>query len=387
MIRLRGLWSRDVGLLVLALAVIAGLAILRERRSAGNPVTYSSYDASGGGYRAWFELLQREGIAASRFEERAAFLDASTGLLVVSDEPGSAAALAAIGPTEISALAEWIRRGGRIIVLGDDALVRLLRPALHLPETASDRGGAGRRVAPELAAAGVVRVPAVTSERLIPRSTDRILVSDRRGALIVSYFLGKGTIVDAIDAAAFANDAIAQPDRARLAVALITIAGTHAQVAFDETVHGYLVPEHWWTALPRRLVVAIIGALLVVGLALAGAAIRLGPPLPAPPSSEAQPWSYLDALATLYERARARHKVLSDAWRSTQRLIARGLGLADGVAAHDLAARMPSAELRGALADFERVAHAPTADDAGLVQGLQLAHGLRREFGSYGRGD
>ena len=73
---------RDVVPLVLAFAAIAVVGALRGERGAQAPATYSTYDAEPGGYRAWYELLQLEGIGATRFDERAAFLDAGIGTVI-----------------------------------------------------------------------------------------------------------------------------------------------------------------------------------------------------------------------------------------------------------------------------------------------------------------
>jgi Domain of unknown function (DUF4350) len=379
---------RDVVPLVLAFAAIAAVAVLNGERKAQTPITYSTYDAAPGGYRAWYELLQLEGIPATRFDERPAFLDASVGTIVLAGEAGPAA-VGDFGEADAGALADWVRRGGRVIVLGSAGPVNQARTALRLPEAMMrDGASAGHpSIAPELLAAGVRRVPAVGPLRLRARQTDRVLVADRDGRLIVSYPLGRGTVIDAIDAAALANDQIAVPDRARLAVALARIPAPRGAFAFDESVHGYLAPVHWWTALPPRLVAAIVGALIVVALALAGAAWRLGPPLGPVPLEAPATASYLDALATLYERARARRKALAEARRSSVRLVARSLGRSDDAAAVGDAAGAVAPRERAALADLEALSQRAAPTDAELVRGLELAVALRKEVGAYGRGD
>ena len=369
MTALHALPRRDVALLALAFLAIGFVAVLRSERGAAQPDTYSTYDAAAGGYRGWYELLEREGIAPLRFDERAAFLDASVGTLVLSDEPGPSDFTA----VDAAAVADWVRRGGRLIVLGDGLIVAKAASALRLPGILDDPpSGARPLIAPELRAAGVRGLPAVAAARLRARPTDRVLVADRSGRLIVRYPLGRGTVVDAIDAAALSNEHIALPDRARLAVALARIAGPRGPFAFDESVHGYLVPEHWWTALPARLVAAIVAALAVVALALAGSALRLGPPLA--PEAPQRPASggYLDALATLFERARARHKALADARRSIGLLVARSPEL--------------PAPQRAAVDDLEGLTHGTAPTDDELIRGLGLAVALRKEIGAYGRG-
>lgn len=383
---LRGISLRDAAVLAFALLSLIALALVNQPRTAEHPVTYSTYDASGGGYRAWYELLSREGVAVSRFEERAAFLDRSTRTVVLSDPP-SLASRGDVASTDAAALAAWVKSGGRVVVLGDGAVVSLLRSDLKLPQTTEKashaRGATG--VSTELRAAGVRSVAAFATARLAPRSRDAILVSDRRGALVVRYPYGRGVVVDAIDGEAFSNERIGTSDNARLAVALATLVGTGGSVAFDEAVHGYLTPEHWWMVLPRRFVLAILAACGVLAIALLGAAVRLGPPLALGDQRAATSAEYVDALAALYERAGAVSKALTDAFRSTRRVVAGSLGLPDDAPLREFAARIERADLRSAFADFEALARVKTPDHTNLVRGLALAHLLRREFGSHDR--
>lgn len=384
---IRGVSLRDAAVVVFALLCMVALAVLNQPRATEHPITYSTYDASGGGYRAWYELLAREGVAVMRFEERAAFLDRSTRTLVIGDPP----ALAFPGDlerTDVAALAAWVKTGGRLVVLGDGTIALLLGSDLKLPKTTerprASRGTAG--ISAEMRAAGVRAVAAFAPARLVPRSGDTTLVADNHGALVVRYRYGRGTVVYAIDGSALSNEHIAARDNARLAFALATMVGSGAPVAFDETVHGYLTPEHWWTALPRRFVYAVFAAAVVLAIALLGAAVRLGPPLLVDLPREATSAEYVEALAALYERAGAASKALGDALRSTRLAVAVPLGLTDDAPLHELASRTERADLRSALALLEDIATSETINDSNLVRGLGLALVLRREFGSHGRG-
>ena len=71
-------------------------------------------------------MLQLQGIPATRFEERPAFLDASMGMIVLAGEAGPAAA-GDFGEADAGALADWVRRGGRVIVLGGAGAVNAAR--------------------------------------------------------------------------------------------------------------------------------------------------------------------------------------------------------------------------------------------------------------------
>jgi hypothetical protein len=68
--------------LAFAALCVAALAILQQQSGTPNLETYSTFDAHAGGFRAWYQLLERMNVPVERFEERAGLLDASTRALV-----------------------------------------------------------------------------------------------------------------------------------------------------------------------------------------------------------------------------------------------------------------------------------------------------------------
>jgi hypothetical protein len=343
-----------VGILILGIAGYVG-----EERGQTAIDTYSSYDARSGGYQAWYELLEREGVDVERFERAAAFLDGSIGTLIVSEplpfDPS------AVAPTDLDALAidNWIAAGGTIIALGES------QPASQSPL---------RRV----------RFATLSTARLRAMGVHTAVSSTRPIARIGTY--GHGTVVLVQDEGMFANGKIASADNARLAFALARLQPRSGGVAFYETIHGYLVPEHWWLVAPRRLVIAIAVAALVAAIALFGAAIRLGPPLIAPSRREATSLEYLDAVASLYARARAVRQAITDTLHAVKRTVATALGLPDDLPAHVLARGIVGPDLRGALAELDVLATMPTPNERHLVRASHLAYLIRKEYVSHGRG-
>ncbi len=137
------------------------------------------------------------------------------------------------------------------------------RGPLHLPATTL-RGRGTAYVAPALRAYGVRDVAADDGVRFVVRRGDTVLLRDRSGVLLLRYALGKGHIVVLADAAVLRNASIGRPGRrARpYALALLLAPRGVAAVSFDEALHGYVAPVHWWQVLPQRFVVAV---LLAVG--------------------------------------------------------------------------------------------------------------------------
>jgi len=375
--------------LVLSLACIATLSWLQQSRQPADENTYSSYDAAAGGLRAWYELLGREGAKVGRFEERLAFLGHDVGVLIVADPPISTAGLVNVDGSDGATLAAWVRDGGHLLVVGSAAFSALTAKELQLRSARSALAGtqSAEEVAPALRRFGVQRIAPEETERLRLHKNDRALLRDRLGTIALRYSFGKGQVVQVATGAIFRNAAIAQPDRPRLAYALVALlAAGPSLVAFDEALHGYVTPEHWWRVLPKAFVAAVVLALFVLGIGLAGAAIRLGPPRVAEQPRAPNTAEYIDALATLMERGRAARASLEYALASTRRLIASRLGTTGEGSASSIAARIERSDLRAAFLDLDALASDLAPTKADLVRGLRIAHRLREEYGTDGRG-
>jgi hypothetical protein len=263
---------------ILALLVLAGIlvvALLNGRPPAGGTDTFASTDYRSGGYAAWYELLQREGVAVERFERRPANLNASIDTLIAA-APVVPAGADARRPADLAALARWVRGGGRLITLGD-----------------------GKPLAGE-------------GPRLV--------------ALRTPY--GRGEIVSVPDPHGFDNALITKADNARLAYALVQPRRAGGIVAFDEALHGVIVDRRWWQVIDVPQRVALGGIALAVLIALAGSALRLGPAVTLRVAREPASDEFVAAVAALYERTKSRRAALA--------LLAMGARHASGDAATQL---------------------------------------------------
>jgi len=388
---------RDLAILGAAVALITILNLLSARsgeRLASQLDSYSTYDPASGGYRAWYELVQREKIAIERFERRPAFLEHSLGTLIWAEPIEYDPRQTYNSPADVRALEDWVKAGGRFIYLGHDenaakkGILKLPRTvAIKTPAKAGTRSTAQNavRIAAQLRSESVERIAFSTDLRWKAPKRATILVADASGPLALSYAYGKGRIVTLLDQTAFDNAHIARADNARLAFALARPSRPGARVAFDEAAHGYLVPEKWWQIMPRSLLIAL--ALLVVAVALAfiGAAIRLGPPIVPPARSDATSAEFIDSLAALFERAHAATKALEEVVRSTVRVVAVSLGLPDDTPSNLIARRIEQPELRAAYLELAAAAAAPSLDEARLVRLVASAQRLRKEFSIHAR--
>lgn len=382
--RLRPLLRAETLLLIAAVLILAFVAFAKSTsQTPPELASYSTYDTGSGGYRALYEMLGRLGVRVERFERRPAFLDREIATLVYADPLDGDPRASNPSKTDIAALEAWVRDGGTLVYIGaDDGAAKA--GILHLPRV-TQAGFARPKISLDLQARGVARVRGSEPERYVARSgRDRVVLADKRGAIVVAYAFGRGRIVAIVDRTLFTNAAIAEGDRARLAYALVAPARVDGVVAFDETAHGYLVPERWWSIVPRSFVIALALALVALFIAIAGAALRLGPPLLPAPRDDRTSADFVDAVASLFERNGEIRGTLVEASASTSLVIARALGLDRSASNDEIARRIERDDLRASYLAMRRIAVNGYADDTTLVRGVALAQQLRKEFTAHG---
>jgi len=363
------------------------LAVALLQQGANPPValdSYSSFDAASGGYRAFYDLLAREGVRVDRFEQRPAFLEPGGTLVYAEPLPFDPSQVPETSG-DVGALEAWVRAGGRLLYLGHDDTAAA-SGTLHLPHSLTRAAGVrqGNTVAPP----GIADVRPATVLRWRATRGVRVIVADRRGPIAVTYPFGHGRVTAVIDETLFQNSNIGSDDRARLAYALVVQpAGPawHGPVAFDEAVHGHVVPLHWWSVVPRPFLIALAVAAVTLLVAFAGAAVRFGPPLLPVERTDRTSADFIDAVSTLLARGGAIRKALTDAAGSASRSVARGLGLDDGASRDLIGARIDRADVRSAFFEMHAVAENGFPDERNLVRGVALAQRLRKEYAPHGR--
>jgi hypothetical protein len=382
-----------------------------QKRQVATYDSFSSFDYQRGGYRAWFEMLQAEGVRVARFEQHPVYLNDSIATLILANNEFDALLRARMGqkfgvygPADIAALDRWVQHGGRLIWLVDQAsslglseteMVRQAQSAkangeLRLPAIA--KAGSGRDAALAIAVSPLtdgVHAVLGTSRLRIPFGTDPSLlplVADRAGTVVGSYPRGLGEVIVVTDESLFENGRLASADNAQLAYNLATYGLRRGQsVAFEEWSHGYQSGDTWWAILPQPFRLAFgIGALAVL-LALIGAAWRFGPAFAPPANDERTSSEYLTSVATLLERAGATRAAVKDLAQLGLRAAARSVGLPDDAKATAVAERLrgsDSGDRRATdvvalerLAGFEH----PSKDE--LVRAARLSLDIRKDLG------
>jgi uncharacterized protein DUF4350 len=292
----------DVAILIVALVLFSVIAWLRATAPQARASFPSTYDTGANGYAALFEFLQREQVDAKRYELPLGELPAG-GTIVFAGEY-------AIDPSPFSAkastaLEKWVRRGGKLIVLGN--MFPLTRDALGLPKT---RSAATKRVwtgcgfrGKRLAARGEFAL----SLRVGCDRKHSVLLQGRGGAVAVSLKHGRGSIVDVVSPSPFDNAHLALRDNAAFAYDLF---GGGAPM-FDERVYGYATGRTFWEVMPRAVIWAVVLALLGVLLAIVAANVRLAPARALERDDERDSFAYIESLARMLQRGGAAHDIIA----------------------------------------------------------------------------
>jgi hypothetical protein len=296
--------KRDAVVGALVLAVLIGVSLLGHRPEPPKAATHASGDYSFGGYRAWYELLAREGVSVARFRlHHDALRESKIDTLIVAFPDDSVRG--SWDAREHSALRAWVRGGGRLIDIGlwprsgkDDPKGDLV----FLEDAPLDHGrlhGPWSALLRSLGDRGTMRLIPVKHARV------ETLLGDRSGPLVVRYRYGRGEVIGVASASFFENRALGRGDDARLAY-LAGRPGHGGIVAFDESVRGDVVVKPWYRALDAAELVALAVAALAGLLWLFYGIIPLGPAVRLRAAREPTSEEFVDAVAALYERARAR---------------------------------------------------------------------------------
>ncbi len=293
----------DVAILSVALLLFTAFSVLRATAPRAHSSYPSTYDAGPNGYAALYEFLQRERVNVQRYELPLGELPARATIVFAGDYTIDSSILSA---KESAALERWVRRGGKLIVLG--SMYPFTRDALGLPKT---RPSGSKTASTACGYRGTRRVVAGDFASSIRAVCDRkhyVLLAGRGGAVAVSLKHGRGTIVEFVTPALFDNARLAARDNAAFAYDLFAGAGSPM---FDERVYGYAAGRTFWQVLPRPVIAAVIVALLALLLAILAANVRLAPARALERDDERNSLAYIESLARMLQRGSAAHDVIA----------------------------------------------------------------------------
>src|SRR5207248_1744253 len=105
-----------IAVIALALALLTAIAFYSNRPTGEQFSVPSMTDTGRRGVAAWSTVLRREGFEVGAFTSRLTQLDARDTTLVIAGSPLDAVSQPTSG--EMRALAQWVRGGGHLLLVG-----------------------------------------------------------------------------------------------------------------------------------------------------------------------------------------------------------------------------------------------------------------------------
>jgi hypothetical protein len=329
-----------VGVVVLNLVVVLSEAIFSDGRVSGP--AGSSFVTTADGAAAFAGTLERIGTEVARL--RTTLDEAELG-------PDDTLALLAVGeseyaPTEILALDEFVRNGGRLVIAGQAAVAAALLG--DPPEWRSE--GAGE--AAVVGDAGDIETVALSGfGSLRPTDADEpLLVAEDGTTVAITRAIGSGVVVWVADAGPFSNAVIGRADTA---AALVGVVGNGRRVVFDELRHGYGEGGGLWQIIPPGWQVALVlgGITLVATLASYGR--RFGPPQDQQRRLAPSRAAYLEAVGGIMARSGGVREAVSVIRDEALRILATRAGPGGDLTAEARRAGLDGAEAAAVLGDAD----------------------------------
>jgi hypothetical protein len=183
--------------------------------------------------------------------------------------------------------------------------------------------------------------PAVALEKSTPVSPAPVAhLGDSRGALLVDYPLGNGSIVILSDPYIFTNGGLSLKDNLQLAINLLTT--TEGLIAFDEYHQGRGTTRNalvsYFSGTPILPILGQLVALILVILWTSSR--RFARPLPLKQIDRRSSLEFVASMAELQQRARAFDLAIENVYSRTRRVLARYAGMEYNSPRAEIAARV-----------------------------------------------
>jgi hypothetical protein len=291
--------------------------VLRAQAEAGKGMpAFSVYSEERDGLAEAARLLRKLGwepVAVTRPIEHTRH----RGLLICV-EPETTSPLTGeevhVSDTDLAGMLRWVAEGNTLVLC--DRHIRALHPKRELElkvfSAAAPTDHDVRQVVPYEAGGYTEGIDHLGIEGDATVDADGGLplwnVGDQPGAVLVRH--GKGQVVAVADPTLLTLRGLKREDNVLF---LVNLAGLHAEdgrVYFDEYHHGLQGGGGFWDYLRYHgQHWTVVQVLLVLAVAGWTVAVRLGPPVPRPQTSQADAVDYASAVARIYYRAGAGHLV------------------------------------------------------------------------------
>ena len=307
----------DRKLLLICLAVVVVLAVLtgrfaRDRNRDDNPMP-SSYLTGKHGARAAYDMLAASGYNLERWEEPLSELSgrADSNTVVILAEP------IYINTADYQAVAEIVKRGGRVLVTG--VAGGLLAPG-GSPQPSAQFQIAACKLSPEglapLASSGDVwMMPTAGWKLASPRYHVDYTCAGQPA--VVEYNEGSGHVVWWASSTPLENGSISRDADLALFLNALGARDGH-RFYWDESLHGETTSQFFYArGAALNMLLAGIGVLAL--LVVFSFSRRSGPVRDLPLPARASPIEFLEALGSLYAKAGASGTAVSLAYEQFRR--------------------------------------------------------------------
>jgi hypothetical protein len=311
----------------LALVVIGVFVTSPEVRESGVP---SSHSASSFGAKAAFLLLRETGWRTERWEQSLTKMEGGKNKVVIIAEPDKPA-----NKQERAALHAFIRRGGRLIAVGQSA-------GSLLPEKSSIRACVEKPAPdnyPALVPTSITRdAPQIEMDAAacwFSEASAIALYGDALNKVVVTYPYGEGSVIWWADALPLTNAGLKAPGNLEFFLACLGDKSKN-QIYWDEYLHGYSQSPVY--LLEYRALVIVLAQLAFLAVAvLLTFARRSGPVRNSAPEIRLSPLEFVETLGGLYERARAAAIAVDICYQRFLYWLTKRLALSSAASIEDLA--------------------------------------------------
>jgi len=303
------------------LAIVLGALIVITLLAApqnNNLNTGSTYSRSPSGYGAWYAFMEKQEIPIKRWQKPLEKLPT-----INSNQPINVAMtlLRVNGETAISSLfsqeRKWVEIGNNLVILG------VTEPVTQADFTTNQRSAFGK-----------VKISTTRRKTNIENVEQRL--SDRFGAIVWEEKLGKGKIIYATTSYLGANAYQDEPGNYKFLAELVS--EDSKLILVNEYIHGYKDKEtiaaenneSWVSYLVKTPLFPGFLQLVVILLILIWAKQRrFGQPIKLTTPSVNNSEAYIQALASVLEKAETREFVVDTIGKEEQLQLQQALGLGE----------------------------------------------------------
>jgi hypothetical protein len=321
-----------IGAVLLVVALAFATALLSPERRGTRTGFPSSYSTTWDGAKAAYLLLGELGYEVRRWDRPPTeLLDSPDGQVLILADP-----LLSPTPEEVASLQQFLERGGRIVATGERAAGFLPGKQSFEEHDAIEGQTRFPALLPSPLTSAAPEISMAPPSDWHPATVDQIAVyGDKDTAAVVTYAVGKGTIVWWGSPSPLTNRGLKEPGN--LALFINSIGGIQGQeILWDEYFHG--ARNDFWGYFgntPLPWVLAQLGLLLM--FVLVTYSRRYGTIRMPGKVSRLSPLEFVDTLGDLYTAGHAGSAAVRVAYQRLRFQLIRQLGLTSNATVAELA--------------------------------------------------